>query len=286
MSPLPHRLGSRAARGFLVLGGLLIAAGAAAVSFEQRWGLESSRAALIAGREIPELDQALDSQRVIDSTITYAEKQGTYRAKLKTQPTCYDPSQPERMPWYVAPHYEWRERELVNTSVYFAGGAKWGGNLTYGVDFANGTATLIDLNCAAPTHTQMSAGLGSNVCDLDSQSPPNERILDRELREEVSLSAWNYWHPPEFFPTGMDTSIYHYEDQLPSCANGLTAQFTLIDDVAGCNTRWTLAGHWTLSIKITVWELWDVTPELYPDCFYPGRYYERDESSLPELPDE
>ena len=280
-------LGRRRAVAAGVLGGLLVVAGAAAaVSFEQRWGLESSRAALIAGQEIPELDQALDTQRVIDSTITYAEQQGTYREKLKTQPTCYDPSQPERMPWYVAPHYEWRSRELVNTNVFFRGGAVYGESIRFGVNFADGTVNLLANSCGAYSLYQVSPPLGSTICEATQQSPPDDRILQREIREEVRLSGWNVWFPPEFlaYGVGLDDSIYIYADVLPSCDNGLQAEFRIVDDASGCKTTWSLSAQWYVDVKITLWELWDVTPELYPDCFYPGRHYEHDPDDFPQIP--
>ena len=254
------------------------------MSFEQRWGLESSRAALIAGQEIPELDQALDTQRVIDSTIRYAEKQGAYRAKLKTQATCYDPSQPERMPWYVAPHYEWRSRELVNTTVFFGGGALYGESIRFGVNFADGTVNVLANSCGAPTHYEVSPALGSNICALADPSPSDDRIMQRELRQEVSLSGWDVWYPPEFYSVGRDDTIYIYADVLPSCDTGLQAEFRIVDDASGCKTTWSLSAQWYVAIKITVWELWDVTPDLYPDCFYPGRYYEHDAEGYPQIP--
>lgn len=265
-----------------LLGG---AGGVEAASFEGRWGLEASRAALIAGEPVPELDQLLDTQRVIDSTITFAEKQGTYRAKLTTQPTCYDPSQPERMPWYVAPYFEWRERVLFSGNVYFRSAAAWGNDLAYEVNFGTGQVQMIGNMCNAPAVYEVSPAIGANLCDVDAQSPPNDRILQRELRSLVTPSGWNWWLPSFWSNLALDDSLAINVNPYPSCDSGLVGRFYINDLTYDCgNTGWAMGAQWYMDVKISLWELWDATPELYPDCFYPGRYYEPDTENLPDPP--
>ena len=223
-------------------------------SLESLWGPDASTSRKKSGRAVGALDRYSDSYRAWESTGPYAERQGAYREELKNEPVCYDPRNPERMPWYVEKEYETRTTVTVDTTLSAGAHVHYGSAITFYTDFTNRSQWYVNFSCGAGLHWEApSVALDyATVCAAGTTL-------------NVSIAWSGIWNPSN----NPDFTYYQSVPQMPSCANGLRGLFSIVDDGTNCgNSRRGLGHHWGVRFRGTKQEIVDITPT-YTECFYP-----------------
>lgn len=227
---------------------------ALALPIESIWGLESSTSAKKAGQAVPELDGYLDSVRLMESAGAHAEQQGVYREMLKSEPVCYDPLRPERMPWYVERQYETRTTTILDASMSVGGTVAAGEQLVVHANFSQATVEVIPPSCG---HWLQLEGPTFAI--------PYEEVCNPNVVFQAWLESTSQW----IAAGDPDMSYDHRVIQLPACDNGLIGLFHVWDTDSGCdNNSWGLGQRWRVRLKAEKTELVDVTPP-NDECFYP-----------------
>lgn len=237
---------------------LLCAAEVHGASLQGRWGPEASTSEKKVGAPQSELDGYSDMYRAWESTGPYAETQGVYRETLKTQPVCYDPRKPERMPWYVEREYETRTVVVADAAVSAGAHFHYGNGISFWTDFTTRTQWTVDYTCGVSLTWEAPA----IAVDYAVLCAPGTTLT-------VSIIWDGNWNPSN----GPDIYYLRSVPQMPSCANGLRGFFQIIDSGTctgkdGNNRKKGLGHHWGLRFYATKSEVVDITPT-YTECFYP-----------------
>jgi hypothetical protein len=244
---------NRAIAATLAVAASLVILDSHAVPIESIWGLESSTSAKKSGKPVPELDGYSDVDRLVESAGANAETQGIYREELKSEPVCYDPTRPERMPWYLERTYETITTTILDVSMTVGGSISAGELIALQADFKSGTVQAVPPSCG---HNLQLVGPSFPI-DFDTVCAADV-VLDVRLE---STSRWISGGDP-------DDSYDHNVGQLPSCTNALIGYFNVWDTTPGCdNNTWGIGQLWTLRLKAVKTELVDTTPNA--ECFYP-----------------
>ncbi len=227
---------------------------AIALPIESIWGQESSTSAKKAGQPAPELDGYLDSDRLLESAGANAEQQGVYREMLKSEPVCYDPLRPERMPWYVERQYETITTTILDSSMSIGGTIASGEQIVVHANFSAGTVEAIPPSCG---HWYQFEGPTFAI--------PYDTVCNPNVVFESWLESTSQW----IAAGNPDMTYSHRVIQLPSCDNGLIGLFHVWDTTPGCEENsWGLGQRWRVRLKAEKTELVDVTPP-HSECFYP-----------------
>lgn len=238
----------------LVAGATLAPALLQASSLQGRWGPDASYSEKKSGTPDPVLDSYSDTFRAWESTAPHAETQGNYREQLKTQPVCYDPRKPQRMPWYIEREYQTVTNVVADT--YRVAGAHYffGSAITFFVNFATTQRWTTNYSCGMSLSTENPGP----PLDFNTLCGPGTTL-------NVSIKWGGIWNPAN----APDYTYYSRVLDMPSCANGLTGKFEILDDGTDCgNTKRGLGHHWGLSFYATQTQTIDVTPN-YTECFFP-----------------
>lgn len=227
---------------------------AIALPIESIWGLESSTSAKKSGQSIPALDGYLDSDRLLESAGSNAEQQGAYREMLKSEPVCYDPTRPERMPWYVEREYETRTTTILDASMSIGGTISAGEQIVVHANFSQGSVEAIPPTCGYW---------------LQLEGPSFAIPYDTVCNANVVFQSWLESTSQWVAAGNPDMSYSHRVIQLPSCDNGLIGLFHVWDTDPGCeHNTWGIGQRWRVRLKAEKTELVDVTPP-NAECFYP-----------------